>query len=58
MEPEFIPKLETFLYENFPDLSATIAPLLLGPPVAAPVQVRISGKEMDDVFDLAAGADG
>ncbi len=53
MESDFIPKLERFCHENFPDLSATIAPLLLGPPVQAPVQVRISGRDIDVVFKLA-----
>ena len=52
MEDEFVPKLERFCAENFPDLSTTIAPLFLGPPVEAPVQVRVSGTDIDDVFQL------
>lgn len=54
MDSDFIPRLENFCLENFPDIDYyTIAPLLLGPPVTAPVQVRISGKGIDEVFDLA-----
>lgn len=53
MESDFIPRLERFCRKHFPDLSYTIAPLLLGPPVTAPVQVRISGKDADRVFALA-----
>ena len=53
MDSEFIPKLEHFVLENFPDVSAVIAPLALGPPVTAPVEVRVSGAEIDEVFDLA-----
>ncbi len=52
MEDEFVPELERFCAEHFPDLNTTIAPLFLGPPVAAPVQVRVSGREADDVFEL------
>ncbi len=53
METDFIPKLENFCRENFPDLSYTIAPLSLGPPVTSPIQIRISGTETDKVFDIA-----
>ncbi|MCG8603398.1 efflux RND transporter permease subunit, partial [bacterium] len=53
MEPDFIPKLETFCQAMFPDLTTRIAPLDLGPPVAAPVQIRVSGTSVDEVFLLA-----
>jgi len=53
METDFIPLLETFCLQSFPDVSMTIAPLALGPPVTAPVQVRISGNEIDEVFKIA-----
>jgi multidrug efflux pump subunit AcrB len=53
METDFVPKLEGYCRNNFPDLSATIAPLNLGPPVVAPVQIRVSGTDVDEVFDLA-----
>ena len=52
METDFIPKLENYCRDNFPDLSYTIAPLSLGPPVTSPIQIRISGTETDKVFDI------
>ena len=53
METDFIPKLENYCRENFPDLSYTIAPLSLGPPVTSPIQIRISGTEIDKIFDIS-----
>lgn len=52
MDTDFIPALETFCWDNFPDISVTAAPLLLGPPVAAPIQIRITGKDADQVFKI------
>ena len=52
MDSDFTPKLKDFIQQHFPDVSATVGPLALGPPVTAPVQVRVSGKEMDKLFDL------
>ena len=48
-----IKKLETFAWENFPDLDADIRPPLLGPPVNNPIEVRLLGKETDRLFALA-----
>lgn len=48
MDSELIPKLERYCRDNFPDLTAKFAPLALGPPVDAPVQVRNSGKDIVD----------
>jgi multidrug efflux pump subunit AcrB len=52
METGFIPALEGYLTANFPDLTTTVGPLLLGPPVEAPVQVRISGTDTEEIFEL------
>ncbi|TDI86160.1 MAG: efflux RND transporter permease subunit [Caldithrix sp.] len=52
MDSVLIPKLERYCRSNFPDLTAKFAPLALGPPVDAPVQVRISGKDIDKVFEI------
>ena len=49
---ELIPSLEAFCLEAFPDLDVTLNPLQLGPPVTAPVQVRLSGRDEDTVFDI------
>ncbi len=51
--PGMIDKMENFCYENYPDLRPTIQLLALGPPAASPVEVRISGKDLDRVFDIA-----
>jgi multidrug efflux pump subunit AcrB len=53
MESTLVPALESYCFENFPDLTATVGPLNLGPPVSAPVRVRISGKDADQIFELA-----
>jgi multidrug efflux pump subunit AcrB len=53
MESEFIPTVEQFCEERYPDLTTKMGPLFLGPPVDAPVQIRISGKEADRVFAIA-----
>ena len=49
---ELIPRLAAFCREQFPDLEATLNPLLMGPPIAAPVQVRLSGRDQDVLFDI------
>jgi multidrug efflux pump subunit AcrB len=53
MDTDFKPAIEKFCLENFPDLNLVVSPLLLGPPVQAPVQIRVSGYETDQVFQLA-----
>ena len=50
---ELIPKMETFCFERFPDLEATMRTLQLGPPIESPIQVRISGREPDEIFDIS-----
>jgi multidrug efflux pump subunit AcrB len=49
---ELIPRLEAFSMESFPDLTANFAPPPLGPPVEAPVQIRISGRDVDRLFAI------
>ena len=48
-----IPRLESFCLEQFPDVLATVQPLKLGPPVLNPVEVRVSGEDIDVLFGLA-----
>ncbi|APG27962.1 acriflavine resistance protein B [Syntrophotalea acetylenivorans] len=50
---EMIPRLERYCLNNFPDLTPKIRPLILGPPIENPVEVRLSGKDTDRLFDLA-----
>jgi len=52
VDSEFIPRLKAYCRDNFPDLEATVAPLPMGPPVEAPVQVRLSGKDVSRVFEM------
>ncbi len=47
---KLIPQLDAFCMTHFPDLNATIKELSLGPPVKYPVEVRLSGKDLDELF--------
>ena len=47
-----IERTEAFCIEHFPDLTAYINPLSVGPPPDADVGVRISGRDTDSVFDI------
>ncbi len=47
-----IPRLEAFCHERFPDLQITAGPIMNGPPVTNPVEVRIRGRENDRVFAI------
>jgi multidrug efflux pump subunit AcrB len=47
-----IQKTEEFCLGEFPDLFTDIKLLFYGPPVKAPVEVRISGKDPDKVFEI------
>ena len=49
---ELIAKLERFCLENFPDVKPDIRSLVNGPPVMDPIEVRISGEEIDEVFAI------
>ena len=47
-----IPRLERFVLDEMPDVVATFKPAILGPPVNAPIEIRVSGREVDVIFDL------
>jgi multidrug efflux pump subunit AcrB len=49
---ELVPQLQRFCVESFPDLTAKIHPLQLGPPIVDPVEIRISGRNEDVTFAL------
>jgi multidrug efflux pump subunit AcrB len=51
--PFLIRRLESFCLDRFPDLLATIKPLQLGPPVKHPVEVRVSGEDIEVLFAIA-----
>ncbi len=50
---DLIPRFDAFCLEQFPDIEATLDPLSFGPPVAAPVEVRLSGRAQDVLFGIA-----
>jgi len=49
---EIIPRMEAYAVERFPDLDLTLNPLQMGPPVTAPVQIRLSGRDPEALFDI------
>jgi multidrug efflux pump subunit AcrB len=49
---EIIPKLDSYTFGRFPDLTTNIRLLFLGPPVDNPVEVRISGRDNDVLFGI------
>ena len=49
---DLIPRLGAFCRDRFPELEVTLRPLGLGPPVAAPVEVRLSGREPNTLFGM------
>ncbi len=49
---DYIARVENFTLERFPDLEATLRRIDYGPPIEAPVQVRVLGREPDVLFGL------
>ena len=49
---ELIPSLRGFCFESFPDLKAQIHPLPLGPPITNPIEIRISGRDENEIFAI------
>ncbi len=49
---EIIPELETFARQGYPDAKVTVRPLSNGPGAGPSVEVRLSGRETDVLFDL------
>jgi multidrug efflux pump len=46
-------RLDTFLRDRFPDVVGRVSPLELGPPVGWPIKYRVSGKDWEQVRQLA-----
>jgi len=46
--------VEFFVKSNFPDMQVTVKSLGNGPPVKKPIEIRISGKNIDKLFALAS----
>jgi len=49
---DMVPRIEKYLWDRYPDLSVLVLPLDYGPPVEAPVQVRLSGADPDLLFTM------
>ena len=47
-----VPQIEKFLRDRFPDAKATVRPLDTGPPAWPPIEVRISGRDTEKIFEL------
>lgn len=52
IETELIPPIQAFLDGRFPGLNPTVRPLPLGPPAWPPVEIRISGRDAGQLFDI------
>ncbi len=52
--PEIKAELEDYILEKFPDTKAKIRPLEEGTPVDNPIEVRITGKDVNTLYLLAA----
>lgn len=45
-------QLDEFTYKNFPDLLVVLRKIQTGPPVTNPVEVRLSGRNSDELFKI------
>lgn len=50
--PDFIDQLRKHIEENFPDVTPTVRKLPLGPPANKPVEIEISGKNVNELFKI------
>ena len=46
--------LENYTFAEFPDLDAEVRVPTTGPPVPSPIEIRISGPEVDQLYSIAA----
>jgi multidrug efflux pump len=51
--PSIMKRLEHYVTEHYPDVRPHVRPLGNGPPVAKPIEVRISGKDVERTFEIA-----
>jgi multidrug efflux pump subunit AcrB len=51
--PAIMKRLEHYVTERYPDVRPYVRSLGNGPPVAKPIEVRISGKDVDRAFEIA-----
>ncbi len=51
--PEIIAAIQKFLFDKYPDMGNQLSRLENGPPVGYPIQIRLSGSEIDQLYRLA-----
>jgi multidrug efflux pump subunit AcrB len=49
---DYMADIEAFALERFPDLETTLRRVEYGPPIEAPVQVRILGRDLNTLFGI------
>jgi multidrug efflux pump len=47
-----IPRFDRYVFDNYPDASSTFRAVPLGPPIQWPIEVRITGREQDRLFEI------
>ncbi|MGD9580484.1 MAG: efflux RND transporter permease subunit [Vampirovibrionia bacterium] len=47
-----VKKVDEYCFNKFPDLKATVEPLIMGIPYDAPIEIRVSGKNTDILFAI------
>jgi multidrug efflux pump subunit AcrB len=50
---DYIARVDSFAFETYPDLTTRLARIDYGPPLEAPVQIRILGRDVNGIFDIA-----
>lgn len=55
LRPEVINRLQSYVFRTFPDATSRFAPPQLGPPVTSPVEIRLSGRNTDVLFEILDG---
>lgn len=46
-------QIQEFCFDRFPDVEASVRPLATGPSVGSPIQVRLSGRATETLFQMA-----
>ncbi|MEM7083180.1 MAG: efflux RND transporter permease subunit [Pseudomonadota bacterium] len=52
--PDVIAGIQQFLFEQYPDMSNQLSRLENGPPVGYPIQIRLSGRDVAELYTLAS----
>lgn len=50
--PESIARMRKYAFERYPNIDSKIEEMAAGPPVVYPIEVRLSGKDTGELFDL------